>query len=238
MKTCSKQEKCIHPSGPMLSTSEFHKDTRAADGLRGACKVCTRADNNSRSALHRREANDRGKLYYAHNKSSIAAKARARYTKNKARICALRKEYYAANKEVINARNRAAAIANAPKIKRYQQAYRRNNADRIYSKWQELNPGKCSKLKEQCFFAAKVYANYSWKCVICGNGDELRAHHAISRVTLPPKDQYNTRIGVCLCHAHHNLFHKVYGRGNNTRTQLDEFIIDELFKREQQEVAA
>ena len=71
-----------------------------------------------------------------------------------------------------------------------------------------------------------VYEKYNYTCEICGNSYKasLNAHH---------KDGYNwckeRRIdltnGVILCDNCHNGFHKIYGYGNNTEKQWEEYKI-------------
>lgn len=68
-----------------------------------------------------------------------------------------------------------------------------------------------------------VYKNDGFRCAICkSKEDGLNAHH---------KDGYHwcreRRVdpdnGVTLCIPHHTEFHSIYGRGNNTEKQWDEF---------------
>ena len=73
----------------------------------------------------------------------------------------------------------------------------------------------------------EVYERDNYTCQCCGDnkGGNLNAHH---------KDGYNwceerrtdVNNGVTLCDKCHNEFHDIYGYGNNTEEQWNEFIED------------
>jgi len=64
-------------------------------------------------------------------------------------------------------------------------------------------------------------------CQICGEIEGVLCAHHIESYT--PNKELRTVLsnGITLCEEHHKKFHKKYGYGNNTREQLEEFLIAE-----------
>ena len=125
-KRCSK-------CGRILPLSEFYKDKRANDGLRSACKACSRAkvaqyyQSNKDSIL--KKAAD----YYQENKDAILKKAADYYQENKDAILKHQAEYYQASKEAIL--KKQAEYSDAQKnplgwAKRMVKGYRKMDRDR------------------------------------------------------------------------------------------------------------
>lgn len=70
-------------------------------------------------------------------------------------------------------------------------------------------------------FTCKNCGNHNFK----GNGETviLTAHH-IKNWKDNPNDRYDVTNGITLCEPCHLLFHSIYGKNNNTREQLEEFL--------------
>lgn len=68
---------------------------------------------------------------------------------------------------------------------------------------------------------------FRYKCNICSDSTKLAAHH-LNGYNWDIENRYNIENGVILCKYHHDKFHNLYGRGNNTSNQFDEFKIKEL----------
>ena len=75
----------------------------------------------------------------------------------------------------------------------------------------------------------KVFQKYKYTCCCCGakngNGENviLNAHH-IENWKDNESKRYDVENGVALCEECHYKFHSIFGKRNNTKEQLDEFI--------------
>lgn len=71
----------------------------------------------------------------------------------------------------------------------------------------------------------EVYERDKYKCVVCGDshGNNLNAHH-LDCYSQHENTRYDVNNGVTLCLPCHIKFHKVYGYGNNTKTQFIEYL--------------
>lgn len=81
-------------------------------------------------------------------------------------------------------------------------------------------------------WAALVKERDQYTCQICGLMNiELHSHHK-NAWNLFIDDRYNVGNGSTLCSDCHEQFHNIYGRGNNTALQFEEFkLISEAIKK-------
>ena len=69
-----------------------------------------------------------------------------------------------------------------------------------------------------------VYKKCGYRCARCGrNTHDLNAHHICNWKDYP-EERYDVDNGICLCFDCHSEFHSTYGKHNNTREQIDEFL--------------
>jgi len=79
------------------------------------------------------------------------------------------------------------------------------------------------KLPEYREWRKKVYIKGNFTCQICNvRGGTINAHHLMG-YRKNPKLRFKENNGITLCTNCHKKFHKMYGRGNNTSQQFEEF---------------
>ena len=71
----------------------------------------------------------------------------------------------------------------------------------------------------------EVFKRDFYICKCCGQkGHNLNAHH-LNGWNWAKDQRYDLSNGLTLCENCHNLFHKHYGKGNNTKEQYQEFFL-------------
>ena len=75
-----------------------------------------------------------------------------------------------------------------------------------------------------CHWREAVLKKDNYVCQNCDNGNKLTAHHIESHNNNP---ELRTQVlnGITLCETCHADFHHLYGYGNNTKKELNEFLI-------------
>ena len=72
-------------------------------------------------------------------------------------------------------------------------------------------------------WAREIKQRDHYTCTICGRrGVELNAHHMNAWASYPD-ERYDLENGTTLCIEHHEWFHSIYGKGNNTKEEFEEY---------------
>lgn len=87
--------------------------------------------------------------------------------------------------------------------------------------------GKESKRK----WTRKVFEKNNYKCVICNSNGFLNAHH-LDGWNWCKEKRFDINNGITLCKKCHREFHNIYGYGDNTKEQFEEYK-KEFYKKEQ-----
>lgn len=75
-----------------------------------------------------------------------------------------------------------------------------------------------------------VFGRDKYTCQCCGkNKCDLNAHH-LDGYNWCIEKRFEVSNGISLCISCHLLFHKIYGKGNNTREQFEEFKENEMYR--------
>ncbi len=95
------------------------------------------------------------------------------------------------------------------------------------------NPNLTQEERNRCRISSKdydewrmsVYKRDNFTCQYCkqSKGKYLNAHH-LNGFNWDKNNRYNIDNGVTLCEECHKKFHKLYGKGNNTKEQFKEWI--------------
>jgi hypothetical protein len=93
----------------------------------------------------------------------------------------------------------------------------KTNADRLEGKHR-------TQAKEHQRWSKAVMELYDFTCQHCDRAsNDLESHH-IESWNSNKELRFEISNGMCFCRPCHREFHRIYGKGNNTRKQLDEFI--------------
>ena len=97
-----------------------------------------------------------------------------------------------------------------------EEMYKKRKGDQDFKKWSK-------QVKERDNFT----------CDICGQKHGGLVSHHLNAWRDYKEQRYDLENGVCLCESCHKEFHKLYGKGDNTKEQYIEFKENKLTKQEQ-----
>ena len=87
-----------------------------------------------------------------------------------------------------------------------EEMYKKRKGDQDFKKWSK-------QIKERDNFT----------CDICGQKHGGLVSHHLNAWRDYKEQRYDLENGVCLCESCHKEFHKLYGKGDNTKEQYIEF---------------
>ncbi|MEA3330606.1 MAG: HNH endonuclease [Campylobacterota bacterium] len=111
--------------------SEFPKEPRNSDGLKGSCRICIANQKREYNLLHKEKIANEQKEYRLKNKESIKAQKKEYYDNNKCVISKRHKEYRDNNKEKIAKSKKIYENKNKEKIAKQRKQYSINNKEKI-----------------------------------------------------------------------------------------------------------
>lgn len=123
--------------------------------------------------------------------------------------------------KVINRKGHITTIKTRRKISNAQKGDKGNN-------WIDGRTSENKRVRmgiETRLWRESVYSRDGWTCQKCGDdkGGNLQAHH-IRNFAEVIELRTSIENGITFCKDCHKLFHKIYGRRNNTQEQLEEFL--------------
>ena len=74
--------------------------------------------------------------------------------------------------------------------------------------------------------AVKTAGNF--QCALCSAKDVYLESHHKNAYNSYPEQRTLLSNGICLCSYHHNQFHHIWGKGNNTEGQFRQY--EEIYK--------
>lgn len=116
----------------------------------------------------------------------------------------------------------------------YTDWYSENLVGNKNSKWnpdltneERLKNESRTHSKEYVKWRKEVFMRDNYTCQVCNklNSGNLNVHH-IMGWNKYKELRFCVDNGITLCKEHHNLFHKLYGKGSNTKEQFIEFVED------------
>ena len=94
-----------------------------------------------------------------------------------------------------------------------------------------LQRKKDRKLKENRDFVKSVLDRDKYKCSCCGSNVDLVVHH-LDGYNIDEEKRFDVTNGITLCKNCHKNFHSLYGYGDNTKEQYEDWVGKSVFLSE------
>lgn len=86
--------------------------------------------------------------------------------------------------------------------------------------------------KKHQIWAQKIKERAGYRCELCKTSGVLLHSHHLNSYDLFVEERYDLNNGICLCSRDHLLYHSIFGRGQNTKNQFEQFKISyQLIKK-------
>lgn len=107
--------------------------------------------------------------------------------------------------------------------KRCKPCFGKTNRKENNYRWREDRDNMVVRNGNMQRWANKVKSLADFVCDYCGDDESLKVSHHLNGVDNHREEMYDVKNGACLCEDCHNVFHKRYGYGNNTKEQYLDF---------------
>ena len=128
------------------------------------------------------------------------------------------------------------SFINRPEYRQHQSESKKGKKNPMYGRRGELSPQwnpnrsheqrvKERKTFEYAQWRKSVFDKDDYTCQCCGDdrGGNLVAHH-LNSYPEHKEERYKIENGITLCEKCHKEFHHIYGYGDNTKEQYEQFI--------------
>lgn len=232
-------EKICRKCGLMKPSCEFRKNINTKDNLHSMCKTCLDSSYTNKCEIC-------GSEFKTHHKNARHCSSKCVGESQKRRVyfscdyCGC-KSY---ERETEYSRYKNHYCSKECKDKHRSELYSGENAP-MYGKeglkgdrHHNWNPNLTDEEREQNRnilgyneFISSVYKRDNYTCQYCGDdkGGNLNAHH-LDGYNWCIEGRTDTNNGITLCENCHKEYHKIYGRGDNTKNQFEEWISNKKHK--------
>ena len=207
--------------GRELPLDNFYKDNGCKDGYKSTCKECTKKK-------YKYVCEYCGKEFYTEHKNkrfcSRDCSNRSRKITREKYICEYCGKEFERLSSQVNGKYHI-YCSDECKGKAFGLGNRGENHHRYNPNLTDEDRGKTTTTLEYISWRKEVFERDNYTCQCCGDnkGGNLNAHHKNAR-NLFPNEKYDVNNGVTLCEKCHKEFHHIYGYGNNTKKQFEEFM--------------
>lgn len=152
-----------------FNITDFYKDNRVKDGVKGTCKYCYRRRSKIRREINKEEINQKQKDYYSKNKEHYKERNKSYYEENKVSVIKRTHEWQKNNKERRNENSKNNRLKNLEHHRTKGIIYRQKRRSIERNLPSELTRSQWEDIKN----------TFDNKCAYCGKVEKLEQEHFI-----------------------------------------------------------